>query len=417
MQMVFRAPRLSLARWGIWTLAPIVAALFIALSWPGEMVGNTRVQLAEIERGQLTDWHPPLMAVIWRLIGPVPETLLVLSTFTYWLGMALIADELARRTAPKWGYAMLLVGLTPISIFYLEKVQRDNFMIGFFLVAIGLGAKLGKRFAVVPGLIGCLFRTDALFALPPLLVRHPRWPIRLALCLALSVALLPLTNAINRSVLGATNSHSDKSLQLFDIAGIQKYSGEIVGGRDMTRCYTPFYWDTLEEGCGEFSATPDDVTGTWLNAIAHHPIAYSIHRLKHFNLSIFFLVPPLQECVFAPAHEWCGADGRSLVKDAVIRNAYLWPVTWIVVGIFLLFRPLDPFARSLVWSAMIFSAVHFVISVATAFRYYHWPELALQIAILWQVATVGIPKWRIIVAAVLTVWVIGYAYRYLPLFL
>ncbi len=402
-------------RWAIWALSLITAAIIVAASWPGEMVGNTLVQLGEIRRGELTDWHPPLMAVVWRLLGTRPETLLILSTAIYWLGIGLIADELARRTAPKWGYAMLAVGLTPISLFYLEKVQRDNFMVGFFLIAVGVGAKLGARFAVPAGLIGCLFRTDAMFALPPLLIKNYRPLARLALCLALSLALIPLTIIVNRSLLGAENAHSEKSLQLFDIAGIQKFSGRPVGGFDMRPCYTPFYWDTLDSGCGALRATPGNLTRPWLSAIAEEPRAYLAHRAVHFNHAIYFLVPPLQECVAAPLHRWCGEERRSLWEDAIIRNAFLWPVTWILVGSFLLFIRLDPVARSLVWSAMIFTAAHSVISVATAFRYFHWPELALQVAILWQVATAGLPRWRMLAAAVLVLWAVGYAYRYAPL--
>ena len=98
--MYFTASSDRLARWGIWLTALVLAGLVIGVSWPGEMVGNTNVQLAEIERGRLTDWHPPLMAIIWQRIGVVPENLLILSTLIYWLGMALIADALARRTAP-----------------------------------------------------------------------------------------------------------------------------------------------------------------------------------------------------------------------------------------------------------------------------------------------------------------------------
>lgn len=410
-----RSRDLALTRLALWACAAGLAAATILFFWPGTMIGNTIVQLGEIRAGQLRDWHPPMMAVMWKALGTTPQSLLILNSMLYWTGIGLIADELMRRRGAGWGFAVLLVGLSPIAFLNLGRVQRDNFMVSLFLIAAGLGEKLSLRAAVVPGALATLFRTDAIFAFPPLIVSSRRWVVRLALCLALAVALFPIVNFVNRSVLGAIPAHAEKSLQLFDIAGIESISGDSAIKPDIKRCYTPFWWDSLERDCHALSNNPQSLTKIWISAIADHPVAYVAHRLDHFNQAIFFLVAPRQDCRFDPNGENCKSGTYSALKDAAVRNAFLWPVTWLVVGLFLLFGRLEPLAERLTWSAMLLAAAQLAVGVATEFRYFLWVELALQVAVVWQLGMGRLPNRKPMLAGVFCVWLIGYGFRYLPL--
>jgi hypothetical protein len=407
---------LPTARLALWACAAGLAAATIILFWPGTMIGNTVAQLAEIRAGQLRDWHPPLMAVMWKAMGTTPQSLFVLNALLYWTGIALIADALMHRKGARWGFAALAVGLSPIAFLSLGRIQRDNFMVSLFLIAAGLSEKYSIRAGLIPAALGTLFRTDAIFAFPPLILSSRRWLVRLALCLALTVAMFPVVNFINRSVIGAAPAHAEKSLQLFDIAGIEARSGDRSIKPDVARCYTPFWWDALERDCHAFSDNPQSLGGTWVSAILHHPAAYAAHRIDHFNQAVFFLVPPNQDCRYDPSGANCKA-GSSLLKDALARNALLWPITWLVAGLFLLCNRLDPLAQRLAWSAMLLAFAQFAVGVATEFRYFLWVELALQITLLWQLATLGLRNWKPMLACIFSVWLIGYGFRYLPLLL
>jgi len=394
----------------LWVIAAALGLIVVLVSWPGAMIGDNLRQLSEIRAGRLTDWHPPLMSVIWRTLGTTPQSIMVLNALLYWSGIALLADQLRREVGSRWALAMLAVGLSPISIYYLGAVQKDSLLTALFVLAAGLSARFGRAYGMLPAFVGMLARANGVFAAAPFFVRTKRLLPTTLLCIALSLALVPVSTFINRAVLGASPSHVQKSLQLFDLAGI--------GDPALKRCYSPFYWDTLEIHCRAFSTTPDDLTNVWLHAITEHPLAYSLHRLDHFNHAIFFLVPPRQECVLVPADEpSCRNPGpHPYLRDAIGRNALVWPVTWLVVGFILLLLPLEPFARTLTLSGMLYGLAYLVVGVASGFRYFYWSELAVQVALLWQLAH-GLPRWRWIAGAVVATWIIGYAFRYLPMLL
>jgi hypothetical protein len=400
----------------IWAAAGLLALATLVVHWPGQLIGDSISQLAEIRAGRLRDWNPPLMAVIWRALGATPQAMLLVQVPLYWSGLALLADQLRRESSARWGFTLLLAGLTPMSLIYLGVVQKDTLLVSLLLVATGLMLRFGRGPGLLPAMLAMLTRANAIFAVPPLFVRSRRWPVVLALSLAIAAALVPVSRFINLSLLGAERSHVAKSLQLFDLAGIEVHSGRRVIGADVSRCYTPFYWDTLDHDCDAFDRTPTDLTARWLAAIAAEPLAYARHRLSHFNHTIYFLVPPMQDCVLVPRHHACGADEQSLLRDAVERNALLWPVTWLVVGALLLATPLALPARLLAASAMLYGLSYLVVGVASGFRYFYWTELALQLALVWQLATAGLPRWRLLMLAVAATWIAGYAFRYAPLF-
>ena len=400
----------------IYAFACILALGTVAIGWPGTLIGDSLIQLQEIRAGRITDWHPPLMAVLWKALGATPQAMLLLQISIYWAGLALIADQLRLQASYRWGFVVLLTGLTPVSLLYLGTIQKDTVLVALLTLTAGLCIRFGRWAALAPGLLAALTRANAIFAVPPLFIKQQRFLPTLLGCAALSLLLLPVTRFVNHSVLGAERSHVEKALHLFDLAGIEHHSGRRFLGPSIARCYSVFYWDTLALDCQAFARTPNDLTGLWVNAIRKEPIAYVQHRLNHFNHTIFFLVPPLQECVYVPDHHPnCRPGGDTLVKDAVLRNALLWPVTWLVVGTSMLFLRLDWRARMLVLSGLFYGFGYLIVGVAAGFRYFYWTEFAIQLAIVWQIATLGLPRWRPIALSVLGVWLVGYLYRYAPL--
>lgn len=406
-----QAPRATTGTLPFWWPWPLAALLFSCTTlawWPGTLIGDSANQLIEIHTGHVTDWHSPMMSRLWQLIGARPQSILVLDGLIYWSGVALLADQLRREAGNRWALAMIAVGLSPLSVYYLGVIQKDTLMVALLVLAAGLGARFGRSAGIVPAILGMLCRVNAVFAVPPLLIRTNRLATTTLLCLAVSLALIPVSIFVNRNILGAERSHVEKSLELYDLAGVE--------GGQFARCYQPFEWDTLQLDCHAFDRTPDDLTRLWLNAISAHPFAYASHRISFFNHAIFFLVPARQECVYIPRLDYsCSAEqAHPLLRDAVSRNPFFWPVTWLLVGLFLLALPLQPLPRMLALSGTIYGLAYLLVGVASGFRYFYWTELSVQVALVWQLAH-GLPRWRLIAWSVLALWLVGYAYRYVPL--
>src|SRR5260370_15822462 len=68
-------------------------ALTIACFYPGYMSPDSVEQFAQARSGLFTDWHPPIMSLLWRLADkllPGPFGMLLLDNLLFWPGMALI---------------------------------------------------------------------------------------------------------------------------------------------------------------------------------------------------------------------------------------------------------------------------------------------------------------------------------------
>ena len=379
------------------TAAAVLALLTLGICFPGEMTPDAARQLAEARTGKFTDWHPPIMAMLWS-VAPYPAAMLTLQIGLHWIGIA----GLALRLSGHWRWVMLAVGLTPIAFKYLGVLQKDTLLTSLFVAAFGLAAHF-RIASIALGLFGSLVRANGVFAFGPLALPRMGLVRTIALSVALSAALIPVSMAFNRLVSEPTGV--ERSVQAYDLAGIEQFSGKPSG------CYTPLFWDTLStERCGfSYQKIRGSITGEWLNAIANHPLAYAQHRLMHFNSTTFFLVPAMQQCVEAPEMHECD---QSLLTDALTKNPLLWPVTWLAVGLLLLFAKPDPFARNLCLSGLLYGFAYLLVGVASDFRYFYWTELAVQAAIVLHLAEGGRVPIKPLALVIGAVWVAGYVARY-----
>jgi hypothetical protein len=301
------------------------------------------------------------MAALWSLC-PTPAAMLVLQIALFWTGLALVA----RAARSPWP---LIIGLSPIAVYYLGIIGKDTLLASALMLGAGL-CSLGWRWtgaAVL--LVGGFLRANAGFALGPLLFK------RIWLAAVFGVLMLGLVALSSRAV---ERTGVERGLQLFDLAGIDHFEG---GNRFPEGCYTSMLWDTLSTGrCGHAFQRSGNVTGEWISAIVRHPVAYAEHRIAHFNRATFFLVPPAQQCVEAPELHDCPVSARS---DFITKNALFWPCLWLAVGIALLFMPgLGGIASALSWSALVYGFSYAVVGVASDFRYFLWSEIAVQMALV-----------------------------------
>ena len=226
--------------------------------------------------------------------------------------------------------------------------------------------------------------------------------------------MIPVSQLINNSIVRASRTNVERSLQLYDLAGIAYFSNDKsvlpVNIVNLQRCYTPLFWDTLgSERCqNAFGRLDRNIRLDWVTSIATHPIAYLMHRTSHFNREVFFLVPFAQQCVEAPEFHACP---QGLLADGINKNGLLWPVAWLALGVTMLLSGSSSVSRALCLSGVGYGLSYFFFGVAADFRYYYWTELAVQTALIFEIACFGFQRWRIAAFVVLNVWIIGYAWR------
>lgn len=414
-------------------LVVLLLLLNIAVCFPGTMMNDSVNQYAEAVSGRFTDWHPPVMAWLWSVLrrmheGPAPMLLLHLAMF--WGGIGLIADAARRLGHRRAAVLVVLAGAFPPFIFMNANVIKDVGMAASLLAGIGFvfwyraqPRRMPWVAAAVAALLlayGMLVRTNAVFAVAPLLVyalAPAPWlrTFRLMLVSAVvAVAAVPVSQQINRVAFDPVQRDAVNSLLLYDIVGVAAHERDaaLVEPRatldmsELKQCYTPFWWDSFSSwgACGKLVHRPDPDRATygdglaaqWLHTVGAHPLAYLQHRLKHFNSELFFAVP-LKHLRLTP--EYSG-DIPSVTPfevfsptnvrfDIVRKNPAVWPVTWLVWGmvllVFLARRSPSPavlMARVLIVSALAYTGAYFLIGVATDIRYHYWSMLASMVATL-----------------------------------
>lgn len=414
----------------IFTLVAIIGQF--SIYYPGGHTFDTDDQLHQATTGMFNDWHPPLMAYTWRLLISLtgqPSSFFLLQQVCYWGAFGLIADGLIRVGRKKTGIFILMMGLFPVFTYINGLIIKDSQMVACFLLSFAFifwFKMQDRRTPIVVGVLvalllsyGTLVRSNSVFALGPLLIYFisSRYQIRYIniVFLSLPIALLGIvfSAATNNAIPGVIKTQPVRSLQIFDLYGIAKYSGDVTALSGMTpitradvdRCYTAYWWDSVSPWgtCPEFSAKfmnkdyklilsqrdvfpiSSQLTPMWLHAIMRHPAAYIQHRLRHFNAELNFLVPSLERRY---GKTFFTATGSEIRKDYIKKNFSTWPIIWYAVALIVLTAlrrvPLSASshaARLLVCSGLTYGFAYLIIGVASDSRYMYWTIMASLIGL------------------------------------
>ena len=306
--------------WPLWA-ALLLAATMIAAGWPGLAEYDSVEQYRQALTGQYDDWHPPIMARLWSLLhvfGGGAAPMMVLQIALYWLGLGLIAGALARTNRPRAAALVVAIGALPGFAVWQWAVLKDVQMVAAMLAAVGIvgwwrlrGERVpwaGVAVAIVLLSYATLVRANAVFAAVPLavmLLPCRGWPTRLLLVLTGTAAVVALTPLIDADLFGAAPSGVRTTEPLFDLSAIAVRTGDAdATGIDPAgiatlrrgRCVKTYFWDTL--GDGPCADAVEDLASRPVGALylqlAHaalrHPVAYTEHRLAHFNMTQRWLV-------------------------------------------------------------------------------------------------------------------------------
>lgn len=429
----------------------LLAAISLAFFWPGVASYDTVVQYQQVLAGQYDDWHPPAMARLWAVFhaagwqGQAP--LFVLQLLLYWGGLTTFAGALARRRQAIAALFVLLIGIWPPLLGWQIAVLKDSQMTGAIVAAVGVAGwwRLdGRRLPLAAaGLVllllgyATLARFNAAFATVPLafgLLGGLRWDRPLfhaVLVLAATAAVIGVLTPVNQRLLQAKPSGVERSLPLFDLAGIAHRAGpdavQLVPTRLWRRaeakgCLTPILWDPIgdEKACGyivdtmQRAAPGAKLRTAWLQAIASHPLAYAQHRIAHWNSEMRIWMPatmpgtgPLARSepntigLGSPDKRITGFQKAGYTLASSAAGA---PILWFAVAIGVLFCTWPArdgaggVAVTLALSAILTELAFGVVGVASDYRYHCWGMLAAGLGLLAATGTRVSPR-RTLVAA------------------
>jgi hypothetical protein len=434
-------------------------ALSTAIFWPGVALYDSVEQYRQAVTGQVTDWHPPVMARLWGALahfwaGAAPMLLLQLGL--YWFGLGLLASALAQRERRLAGWVVLAVGAQLLLCCWLGAILKDAQMVGAMTAAAGIAAWFALREQARPGwasgavllllAYATLVRANALFATVPLGLallgwaglRGP-WTRTLAALLAVAAILL-LAPPLNHRLLGAAREGPENSLLLYDIVGTSIRAGTDSAGVPAARwralrdagCYARDAWDALSEGgrcriAPGLAADPETppLYRPWLRTIAAHPFAYASHRLAHFNATMRWLIGAHEYGAVGPVEpepNRLGLGAPPSAAEIAVHDvgegwAALplgWPILWLALAAAGLWAsrsapatPERPVAQALLLSACCCGFSYALVSVASDLRYHLWTILASGLGLVLLAAGGGLRRRSLALLAAVALLVIA----------
>ncbi|QCE32691.1 hypothetical protein FAI41_03345 [Acetobacteraceae bacterium] len=265
----------------------IFCTLICTIIWyPGLVSDDAMSQyLQAIAVAPLSDWHPPLMALFWRLEITLFHTANLLNAT--WISLSALGLYLFLRLRPCL-FSLILFGLLFLSPVFFGMngfIYKDIPLSWLLLIAAALLLLLPEKqssswrwvdkilitFLLI---LCCLLRVNGAFIAVPLLVTTWwNWHFdfkHLAACLGLVLLSLPATSWINHHVFKASEDHAEASLEILDLAGIAFYGTHAHYTSDendvTTHKETFTHWDTAslnEKLIACYSPNQWDTFGAW----------------------------------------------------------------------------------------------------------------------------------------------------------
>lgn len=289
-------------------------------------------QLSQGRAGAFTDWHPPVMSLLWGWLDrilPGPAGMLIFHNLLFWSGLSLIAVSLFGHS---WRarLAIPLVGFFPSVVALLGVVWKDVGLGAALSLAVGLLAVAASsdpnrkawRTIALAAVVPCLFyalavRHNGLPALLPLVIwltilAAETWfpavnkPRRISVIIATAVMATGLLYKASKAATFALSDHKThypgQVILTQDLVALSINRGENLLPAFM-RAKTPLTLDELKaiyvpgDIVKLYCCSTDikhlelsfdekefgELTSTWLATIPKNLGAYFAHRFESFD--------------------------------------------------------------------------------------------------------------------------------------
>ena len=410
------------------SVAILLAAGFgltLLIFYPGVMTYDAKFVYEDIAKATMGDWQSPVMVCLWALIDPIAPgagSMFLLIATTYWLGFGVLSLALASR-GKAIALLLPLLAMTPPALSFAGIIWRDVLFATCWLLAAAVAFAVSERpspirstgqgLALVLLISGALLRPNALLA-APILTAYVVWLSRVSLrktailYVPVVVGFFGIVQLVYYGILDAKRQHPLQTIMIFDLGGISHFSkenqfpvtwSESENAMLLNKCYQPTLWDIywrlepcdfvmrkVEREKGLFG-TPA-ISGAWLSAILHHPLAYLQHRsafmwnfLAADNLTMWTAdVENPTKNVFADRTAFNAlVAAHDVLKPSPFLRVGFWLLACIIVC-WLSWKRSGPreaaFALSVCGSAAIYVLSFYALGVASDFRYGYWAVLA-----------------------------------------
>lgn len=392
-------------------------AALVIYAFPGFMSPDSCLQLSEARAGEYSNWHPPIMAALWRQVDhivPGPFGMLAIQASAFLAGAyRLLCRAMSPRAAAWCAVGVLLFPpiVAPMAVVWKDCQMAAFFLLGFSLLLderprnhwIGvalLGLATGMR---ANGLTGTL----PLFAFAGWRAALAWWKqlaIGIVLWLAVSAAAFGVNTALTDHV-----NYAGTSILAFDVVGTLRYSRkysdaeleELLAGTPLVKhdqiderarkLYAPEnFWDLMvgDNRLFDFPATPEHVAAiqrAWREIVTAHPYGYLVHRWQVFrqNLALdkhqyntVWAEPTIR--TYTELHQdsnpsWLQQKLANGLRAVAVHTPLFRGIIYFAVA--LVFLPLvwrERWLRALLASGLCYELALFLIAPGADFRYTHW---------------------------------------------
>jgi hypothetical protein len=412
-------------------------AAFLIYAWPGFMSTDSTVQLLEARAWSFGDGHPPLMAVVWRVLelvisGPA-GMILVQSACVLFGAYHLLRRALSARAAAIAACAILLF---PPNLATFAVVWKDSQMAAYLIA--GTAAILSERAWVRYAGLFLLFLASgmrynafpATFAIVVLL-----WPSRgafvrrHAIALAAWAAITGASFAANKLLVDREWHYWHWTIAYMDIAGTLHHGGPhsdddlratldgvpLRADRDIQaaidRAFDPADFLYQNRGRDQLFRRPKDaaqrdaIARAWRRVVLGDPTAYLAYRFAVFrevlHLSDRDHGSPAYVWFVDIQDPWAARDAtdhfaepsgfQTDARDAMLELGDTWlfrPYLYLAIALVLV-----PFAVragrdafAVVASGLAYQAALIFVAPTPDFRYSHWLVASVTIAVVMVVA-------------------------------
>jgi len=400
-------------------LAPVgvLVAGWLALmvyAYPGFMSFDSVLQLQEARSGVFSDWHPAVMAELWRWCDRIvdgPLLMLLIQTICFLAGLFMVL----RRFLPNLAASIVTVAILlfpPVST-TMAVIWKDSQMIAMLVLgtALLLSRRRGARIAaLVLFVIASALRHNAptiTFFLVVLLFQwspeHTRLR-RYALAVGVWVLVTITAQGINQGLTDRKTYPWHNSVALFDIVGTIRFAPyledseikDILAGVPLYAtenlqakakdAYSPFDGHFQVDRAGYIGppATAEQraaVGRAWRTLVWRYPTAYLRHRYHAFR-ELLQLKHRNHQWVWAGFDDNSGEDFSSDTQIKLREWALWFGKSWLMhpYFYFILLLCLLPFClnrgslvpRALALSGLTSELALFFLSPTPDFRYSIW---------------------------------------------
>jgi hypothetical protein len=400
---------------------------------PGGMSYDSFVQYVEAQKGMFSDWHPPVMALVWRYFlplydGPLPMLcfhLLMLTTACLILSSCKTENGLAQ-------WLWLLIPLFPFVIGIAGMIWKDVGMAYSFFLSFALFHKsktvhsFKKRFFLLAGAgiffsYGFLVRANAVMAAAPVVYYLLRMRMRihrsikcvfLLTCIVCTV-LLAATYVINQKIFHVKKTSPTQVMKLDEIAATSHIVGKNLFSprlkasalpmEDIPRYQWEKGWNFYAQGNHDINALEEN----WLSVMMSYPVEYikaklslirnfcSFPLVEKHDAFTFFMEKHDNFSFLMEKHEFLFSISPNKWRDRIqkyvssINKRLLFPylpIFWIPLAAIIFYAGLcrrDTVGfelRLLTASAICYFFGYFLVTPTPDYRFIYWTVLGTTAA-------------------------------------